>query len=163
MKKFFFAVAAIMCAVLLSVNLTSCGKEDNEPIAAIYSIECNIDNETHSVAAKPEDMAQAEANYQALHSELINILNVESWTVDFNNKNQNEVLNREDENAKKKFDDMIAKVNAFKVKLDNLDKTQAKNQFNWDFNADVTCKRAGLNIDKSIATQKVAIHYNGND
>ncbi len=163
MKKFFFTAAAIMCVVLLSVYLTSCGKEDNEPIAAIYSIECNIDNETHSVAAKPEDMAQAEANYQALHSELINILNVESWTVDFNKNNQNEVLNREDENAKKKFDDMIAKVNAFKVKLDNLDKTQAKNQFNWDFKADVTCKRAGLNIDKSIATQKVAIHYTGNE
>ena len=54
---------------------------------------------------------------------------------------------------------MIAKVNAFKVKLDNLDKTQAKNQFNWDFNADMTCKRAGLNIDKSIATQKVIINY----
>lgn len=163
MKKFFFTAAAIMCAVLLSVNLTSCGKEDKEPIAAIYSIECNIDNETHSVAAKPDEMAQAEANYQALHSELINILNVESWTVDFNKNNQNEVLNREDENAKKKFDDMIAKVNAFKVKLDNLDKTQAKNQFNWDFKADVTCKRAGLNIDKSIATQKVAIHYTGNE
>ena len=163
MKKFLFAAAAIMCAVLLSVNLTSCGKEDKEPIAAIYSIECNIDNETHSVAAKPDEMAQAEANYQALHSELINILNVESWTVDFNNKNQNEVLNREDENAKKKFDDMIAKVNAFKVKLDNLDKTQAKNQFNWDFNADVTCKRAGLNIDKSIATETVTIHYTGNE
>ena len=159
MKKFLFAAAAIVCVALLSVNLTSCGKEDNEPIAAIYSIECNIDNETHSVAAKPEDMAQAEANYQALHSELINILNVESWTVDFNKNNQNEVLNREDENAKKKFDDMIAKVNAFKVKLDNLDKTQAKNQFNWDFNADMTCKRAGLNIDKSIATQKVIINY----
>ncbi len=163
MKKFFFTAAAIMCAVLLSVNLTSCGKEDNEPIAAIYSIECNIDNETHSVAAKPEDMAQAEANYQALHSELINILNVESWTVDFNKNNQNEALNREDQNAKKKFDDVIAKVNAFKTKLNSLDKTQAKNQFNWDFKADVTCKRAGLNIDKSIATETVTIHYTGNE
>lgn len=163
MKKFLFTAAAIVCAVLVTVNLTSCGKEDNEPIGAIYSIESKINEETHSASANPDAMAQAEANYQALHSELINILSVDSWTVNFNKNNQNEVLKREDENAKKKFDEMIAKVNAFKVKLDNLDKTQPKNQFNWNFNADVTCIRTGLNINNSIATQKIIINYGGNN
>jgi hypothetical protein len=115
MKKFLFTAAAIMCAVLMTVNLTSCGKEDNEPLGAIYSIECKINSETHSLVASPDAMAQAEANYQALQSELSSILNVDPWTVDFNKNNQNEVLNREDQNAKKKFDEMIAKVNAFKV------------------------------------------------
>ena len=163
MKIFLFAAAAIVCLALLSVNLASCGKEDKEPVSAIYGFECKVNSETHSITANPEAAAQAEANYQALRNELSSILNVDSWTVNFNSKNQNEVLNREDENAKKKFDDMMAKVNAFKVKLDNLDKTQAKNQFNWDYNADMTCKRVGLNIDKSIATQKVIINYTGNN
>ena len=163
MKKFLFTAAAIVCAVLMTVNLTSCGKEDNEPISAIYSTECKINEETHSVSANPEAMAQADANYQALKSELTNILSIDSWTVNFNNNNRNEVLNREDQNAKKKFDEMMAKVNAFKAKLDNLDKTQPKNQFNWNFSADVTTKRSGYNIDKTIATQKVTINYGGNN
>ncbi len=163
MKKFFFTAAAIVCAVLMTVNLTSCGKEDNEPLGAIYSIESKINEETHSASANPDAMAQADATYQALHSEFMSILAIDPWTVNFNKNNQNEVLNREDQNAKKKFDEMIAKVNAFKVKLDNLDKTQPKNQFNWYFNADVTCKRSGYNIDNTISTQKIVINYGGNN
>ena len=163
MKKFLFTAAAIVCAVLMTVNLTSCGKEDNEPLGAIYSIECKVNEETHSASANPDDMAQAEATYQALHSEFMSILAIEPWTVNFDKNNQNEVLNREDQNAKKKFDEMMAKVNAFKAKLDNLDKTQPKNQFNWNFSADVTTKRSGYNIDKTIATQKVTINYGGNN
>ena len=163
MKKFLFTAAAIVCAVLLSVNLTSCGKEDKEPINAIYSIECKINSETHSIVASPDAMAQAEANYQALQSELSSILNVDPWTVDFNKNKQNEVLNREDQNAKKKFDEMMAKINAFKAKLASLDKTQPKNQFNWNYSADVTCKRTGLNLNSTIATQTISFNYGGNN
>ena len=163
MKKFLFAAAAIVCLALLSVNLTSCGKEDKEPVSAIYGFECKVNSETHSITANPEAAAQAEANYQALRNELSSILNVDSWTVNFNSKNQNEVLNREDENAKKKFDEMMAKINAFKAKLASLDKTQPKNQFNWNYSADVTCKRTGLNLNSTIATQTISFNYGGNN
>ena len=56
---------------------------------------------------------------------------------------------------------MVTKVNAFKTKLDNLDKTLVKNQFNWDFNVEMSCSRSGLNIDKNIDAKTITIHYKG--
>ena len=160
MKKFLFMVGAIMCVTLLSVCLSSCD-EEKEPLAAIYTINSSRDNEVTKFADDPEAVAEAKANYQALVAELQKTLPSENWTVSINNKNQDEVLKREDENAKKKFDEAIAKINAFKTKLDNLDKTQAKNQFDWDFVVNVTCTCTSLNFDKTIATQAITFHYDG--
>ena len=58
---------------------------------------------------------------------------------------------------------MMAKINAFKAKLASLDKTQPKNQFNWNYSADVTCKRTGLNLNSTIATQTISFNYGGNN
>lgn len=161
MKKFLFTVGAIMCVALLSVCMSSCD-EEKEPLNAIYTVSTAMTNEQKKITSV-DGNTEAKANYEALYAEFQQLAKTDTWTVDINKKNQDEVLKREDQNAKKKFDEMIAKVNAFKVKLDNLDKTQPKNQFNWYFNADLTCKRSGYNIDNTIATQKIVINYGGNN
>ena len=161
MKKFLFTVGAIMCVALLSVCMSSCD-EENEPLNAIYTVSTAMTNEQKKITSV-DGNTEAKANYEALYAEFQQLVKTDTWNVDINKKNQDEVLKREDQNAKKKFDDMVAKVNAFKAKLDNLDKTQPKNQFNWNFSADVTTKRSGYNIDKTIATQKVTINYGGNN
>ena len=160
MKKFLFTVGAIMCVAMLSVCFSSCD-EEKEPLAAIYTINSSRSNEVTKFADDPGAVAEAKANYDALVAELQKTLPSENWTVDINKKNQDEVLKREDENAKKKFDEAVAKINAFKTKLDNLDKTQAKNQFDWDFVVTVTCTCTSLNFDKTIATQAITFHYDG--
>ena len=161
MKKFLFAVSAIMCVALLSVCFSSCTDKEDEPLAALYTVGGSPTNDVKKMAGDPETVQAATANYEALRAELITILKTETWSASLNNKTKDEVLKREDATAKQKFDEMVTKVNAFKTKVENLDKTQAKNQFNWDVTVEMACSRAGLNIDKVIDTKTVTIHYVG--
>ena len=160
MKKFLSTAAAIMCIAFLSVCLSSCD-EEKEPLAAIYTIASSMDNESAKLSTDETAGAEVKANYNTLREEVRKLLAGESWTVDINKKNQDEVLKREDENAKKKFDEAVAKLNAFKTKLEKLDKTQAKNQFDWDFTVTVKCTSTSLNFDKTIAKETITFHYDG--
>ena len=159
MKKFLFTVGAIMCVALLSVCMSSCD-EENEPLNAIYTVSTAMTNEQKKITSV-DGNTEAKANYEALYAEFQQLVKTDTWNVDINKKNQDEVLKREYQNAKKFFDDMVAKVNAFKAKLDKLDKTLVKNQFNWDFNVEMSCSRSGLNIDKNIDAKTITIHYKG--
>ena len=161
MKKFLFTVGPIVCVALLSVCFSSCGDKDDEPLAALYSVGGNTTNEATTITADQSETPQIEANIEALRAELKAIIKNDSWSASLNNKTKDEVLKREDEIAKKKFDEMVTKVNAFKTKLENLDKALVKNQFNWDFNVEMSCSRSGLNIDKNIDAKTITIHYKG--
>lgn len=159
MKKFLFTVGAIMCVALLSVCMSSCD-EEKEPLSAIYTVSTAMTNEQKKITSV-DGNTEAKANYEALYAEFQQLVRTDTWTVDINKKNQDEVLKREDQNAKKKFDDMVAKVNAFKAKLDKLDKTLVKNQFDWDFDAVVTSVRGELKGNTILDTKTIAIHYDG--
>ena len=159
MKKFLFSVGAIMCVALLSVCMSSCDNE-NEPLNAIYTVNTDMTNEVNKITSL-DGNTETKANYNSLRAEFMEMVKTETWSVDINKKNQDEVLKREDQNAKKKFDEMVAKVNAFKAKLDNLDKTLVKNQFDWDFNAVITCVRGEYTGNTTLDTKTIAIHYDG--
>ena len=112
MKKFLFAVGTIVCVALLSVCFSSCGDNDDEPLAALYSVGGNTTNEATTITADQSETPQIEANIEALRAELKAIIKNDSWSASLNNKTKDEVLKREDEIAKKKFDEMVTKVNA---------------------------------------------------
>ena len=163
MKKFLFAAAAIVCALLLSVNLTSCGDDKSEPDMTIqYYVGGSTDND-YSYFPHETDKAAAQAVYEGLLKELKTIITGQEWSVKYNNSNRDEVIKREDEAAKKKYSEMETKLMAFKNKVDNLDKTQGKNKFAFGIEVTIACKHTLPTGTTTLESRTISIKYNGDE
>ena len=162
MKKFLFTAAAIVCAVLLSVNLTSCGDDKDEPDMTIeYISGASTENEYTHFSYLDGSEALTKGTYEALHKELEAIIAYQQWSVKCNKSNQDEVLKREDEAARKKYAEMEAKVMAFKAKIDNLDKTQDKNKFDFSMDVKMSLQCNMPNGLKTLESRTINIKYKG--
>lgn len=162
MKKFFFTAAAIVCAVLLSVSLTSCGNDDDSDLqmTTMYHYGGTTQNEyTYFSHAESGDITKS--TYEALYKELKTILAGEEWNVKYTKSNQDEVLKREDENARKKYATMESKVMDFKKKIDNLDKTLDKNKFDFSLEVVMSCKCELPTGTKTLESRMISIKYQG--
>lgn len=161
MKKFFFTAAAILCALLLSVNLTSCGDDKDEPdMIARYNYGGGMENVQASFSyAEGDELTRK--TYEELYNELKSILVLETWEVKYKKSNQDEVIKREDEVLKKKYADMEAKLMAFKAKVDKLDKTQDKYKFDFSMDVNIWCQREVNNLLTTLEQRKIQIKHKG--
>lgn len=161
MKKFLFTAAAILCAVLLSVNLSSCSEKNDEPdVLAFYYYGGSTDNDyKHFRYAEGDELCQK--TYDELIKELKSILVGDDWKVTFKKDEQDAVLKREDEAAKKKYAEMETKLMAFKDKIDKLDKTQDKYKFDFSIDVNIRCVREINSVASTLESRTIRIKYVG--
>jgi hypothetical protein len=158
MKKVLFTVGAIMCLALVSVCLVSCGDDKEPDMEANYSASGDYDEEVTYFSQLASETGTRDT-YNALRAELGTILSGSQWTVKYTKGNQDEVFKREDDAAKKKLTELENKVNAFKSKLEKLDKNDPKNQFYWSATLVMTCRRVSLSGEKIIETKTTTFKY----